>query len=1123
MKCPSCHHANPAGTKFCDQCARSLMIDCPRCGKINPPESKFCNECAFRLESSLEPVLKELTFDEKIAKIQQYLPNGIVDKVLAQRNRIEGERKIVTVMFCDMESYYQIAELIGPEEAFKLMNEVYDILIHKVHDFEGTVNELTGDGIMALYGAPIALEDAPQRAIHSAFAIHRELVKFNEKTRQKSFEVAPIKMRIGIHTGPVVVGSLGKGIRVEFKAVGDTVNLASRMEELAQAGTTLVSEDTFRMTEGFFRFESLGERQVKGKDKPVNTYRVIAPKSRKTRFDVHAERGLTPIIGRERELELLLEGFEQTETGHGRVYSIIANAGLGKSRLLYEFRKLLSNENATFLEGRCFSYSRNTAYHCFADILRSNFNIHEQDGDIEIRHKVSTVLEKMNIDESSIKPYLLELLSVKDSGIDDILLSREAKKNRIFEAIKRLVLRGSQIRPLVMAFEDLHWIDNSSEEILRYIVNDISNERVMLIFTVRPQYSDNWYTKFQHHRQLTLSRLSNRECRQIICHVIKSDRPDPLAERFVLDKAEGIPLFIEEFVRALQELKLFDKQKSSLELEKEVQGLQVPATIQEVIMARVDSLPEAAKDLVQLCAVIARRFSGEILAKLTGYSKDQLLPLLEVLEDAELVYDHGRFSQPDYIFKHSLIREVVYESLLNFRKRQLHQAIADNMVELYQDRLEEYYGILAEHYRRCECYEKAADYFELAGQRAGRAAAIGDAIHLAAQRIEILERLPRTPDIEEKILSARTDKARFLFWLNYMTAAKKAVDPIIELALARGDKSQLCQIFAITGTYYFMVEENFTKGYKHLEEAVRISEETDDMVATIMANYLLGLALSWDCEFERSSRYIEKTLEIFVDLNVPWGISVMKSLLSFYAQNRQGLVTQGYHSSLEALQIAEQSDDILSKAMAYTSHGIANFFKGFLKKAEEYLLQGAVFCEQLNLHSYGVVAHHWLGNTYYELSDFSKSAEYFRNAGKLRGRSGLFPSTENVAEINEVRAEVALADKTIDVSRLYRLFHANQLRLYHGGLARSIAEVLLHINGGMTREALNWIDQALRSHNKNHMNWDLGRDNLTYAQIFSQSGDRLNARKHLEQARHIFQDCGSDGWVRIVDPLLDQV
>lgn len=416
MKCPRCETENPIQARFCGSCGGSLVLVCPQCSIENPMGNHFCNECGYKFAIPSDIRLEELHFDEKLHKIQRYLPEGLVEKILAQKDKIEGERKQVTVMFCDLVGFTPFVEKVGPEEAYSIMDAVYEILIHKVHDYEGTVNEMTGDGIMAIFGAPIALEDAPQRAIRSALSIHREIFSFNDKMKKETENPISFKMRIGINTGPVVVGTLGNDLRVQFTAVGDTVNLASRLENLAEPSTIYVSEKTFSLTKGFFRFEALGKRQVKGKAQPINVYRVLGASTRKTRFDVSAERGLTPLIAREKELELLLDAFERTRAGRGQAISVISEAGVGKSRLLYEFRKELSDQDVTFLEGKCLSYSRHVIYHPVADILKSTFDIKEGDRDSKITEKVKRGLSILQANESATLPYILELLSVKESG-----------------------------------------------------------------------------------------------------------------------------------------------------------------------------------------------------------------------------------------------------------------------------------------------------------------------------------------------------------------------------------------------------------------------------------------------------------------------------------------------------------------------------------------------------------------------------------------------------------------------------------------------------------------------------------------------------------------------------------
>jgi class 3 adenylate cyclase len=612
MKCPKCKFENRKGIKFCEACGFKLELVCPNCSAHVPPDGIFCGECGCKLILPLEPVYKDPTLDEKLEKIQRYLPDGLIEKIISQKGKIEGERKQVTVMFCDMEGFTHLSERLGPEDAYNIMDQVYEILIHKVHDYEGTVNEMTGDGIMALFGAPVALEDAPQRAIQSSLAIHQEMAKFSDRIKQVEERISHVKMRVGIHTGPVIVGSLGNNLRIEFKAVGDTVNLASRMEGLAHPGTTYITEETFKLTEGLFRFEALGKKEVKGKKKPLKVYQVIAPSTRRTRFDVSAERGLVPFVGRDRELELLLDGFERVKSGRGQGFSIISEAGGGKSRLLYEFRKTVSNEDVTFLEGRCLSYGRGIAYHPVIDILKSNFDIQEDEGDLVIRKKVRRSLKILDVDEAFTLPYLLELLSVKDSGIDKISMSPEARKDRILKALIRIVIKSSEIRPLILAVEDLHWIDGSSEDALKDLYTNIFGARILLIFTYRPEFVHTWIGK-SYYNQVNLNRLSNRESLTMVTHLLGTEDIDNNLEQLIIEKTEGVPFIIEELIKSLKDLKFIEKKGKRYHFAKNILDMVIPSTIQDVIMARVDSLSEGAKDLLQRVSVIEREFNYKLI------------------------------------------------------------------------------------------------------------------------------------------------------------------------------------------------------------------------------------------------------------------------------------------------------------------------------------------------------------------------------------------------------------------------------------------------------------------------------------------------------------------------------
>jgi class 3 adenylate cyclase/tetratricopeptide (TPR) repeat protein len=1110
MKCQKCQTENPETRKFCSECGSKLLFICPQCGFENLPKDKFCGECGHDLTLPSKSIPRELSFDEKLAKIQRYLPKDLTQKILAQRDKIEGERKQVTVMFCDMEGYTSLTEKLGSEETYSLMDKVYEILIHKVHDYEGTVNELTGDGIMALFGAPIALEDAPQRAIRSALAIHREINKFSDQLKSEK-RIPSIKMRIGVHTGPVIVGTLGNDLRVEFKAVGDTVNLASRMEGLAEPGTTFVTEETFKLTEGLFRCESLGPITVKGKEEPVKVYQVIAPSTRRTRFDVSAERGLTPFVGRDRELELLLDGFERVKAGKGQAFSIVSEAGCGKSRLLYEFRKAVANEDVTFLEGKCLSYSRGVAYHPVIDILKSNFDIQEGEGDQEIREKVKKGLRLIGVDEPSTLPYLLELLLVKDSGIDQISMSPEAKKDRMIEAIKRIVLKGSEMKSLIMAFEDLHWLDKSSEDVVRNHLESIPGARVLLIFTYRPEFIHTWGAK-SYHNQLTLHRLSNRESLEMVTHILGTKEIEKALEEIILEKTEGVPFFIEEFIKSFKDLKIIERKDNSYRLSKDIQHVAIPSTIQDVIMARVDSLPEGAKELLQTGSVIEREFSYPLIKRIMNLPEQELLSQLSVLKDSELLYERGIYPQSNYIFKHALTREVIYDSILAKRKKKLHEEIGNTVEELYKDNLSEHYEVLSEHYLLSENYSKSAEYSRFASRKAEKTVSFNDAIAYTRKRVTSLERLPQTEDIQKQIIDARVVLGLYMIQMNYHAEAKEAIYPIIDSAISHKYKRRLCQIYTILGSYHFLVEDNYPGAFKALEEALKISEEVKDFVSLVFASYWYGIALGWNCEFERSANYLQKALDINMAVKNLWGIVVMKNSLAYFSYFYNGRIDLQFETTNDALRIAEEGGDIISKAYSYVHHGISCFGKGFLEEAQKHLLKGAAFCERINLHSWNGAGRFHLGDIYFEMGDFSKSKEHYEKGILVWERNRLVPSWANLAKVGLARSKVMNGEKDVNLESLYAYSQNNKMKVIEGWFQRYIGEILLNVDDQHISEAEHWIQKAIETDQRNRMMFHLGKDYALYA-LFKRKGDRLKAQENLGRAIEIFKECGADGWV----------
>ena len=1039
-----------------------------------------------------------------------YTPKHLADKILAARKTMEGERKQVTVLFADVTGFTSISEKMDPEEVYDLLSGCVGFLIEEVYRYEGTIAQYLGDGVMALFGAPIAHEYAPHRALHAALGIQRRLLGYAEQLKKRGIEFT---MRIGLNTGLVVVGRIGDDLTMGYSAVGDTVNLASRMQTMAEPGTVQTTENTYRLTKGFFQFQPLGEVQVKGKEEPVKAYRVLGLGSASTRLGAAVMQGLTPFIGREREMELLMDAYERAKAGRGQAISLVGEAGVGKSRFLYEFRKTIASQGVTFIEGRCLSYGRGAAYHVVTDLLKSAFDIREGDRDDHIKDRVNRGLKELGVEESQTSPYLLELLSVKDSGMDRMSMSPEARKDRIREALKRSVLKSAELRPLVMAVEDLHWMDRSSEEVLRYMLESIPGARVIIIFTYRPEYVHTWGGK-SHHSQVTLNRLSNRESLTMAARILGTDQIERGLQDSILEKTEGIPFFIEEFLSSLRDLGMIEKREEVYCLTKDIRQVAIPSTIQEVIMARVDALPEAAKTVLQTGSVIEREFSYHLIRRVTQLPEPELLSQLSVLRNAELLYERGIYPESTYIFKHALTREVVYESMLTRRRKQLHVDIADAIEEVHKGALDEHYEVLAEHYVIGESYEKGGQYCRLAGMKAERTASFSDAIAYGNKRVACLERLPQKGDVLDRIVDARATLGLYYNQLQYHVEAKEAVEPVVDLALRLGNQRRISHIYTVLGSYYWGVEEDFPRAFKYLEDALGVAEKIGDTVSLSITNNSLGGALALDCQFGRALPHLEKALEINQAANSLWGVAWVKSNIGFVVYGWRGEINQGYQTSTEALHMAEESGDIFSKAYAHLALGYSYYAKGLFAEAGEHLLEAAQLAVGINYPFVFLLAHHFLNQACFDVGEYGQSQEWAEKAISGHEQYGYQPSFMNLHRLAVARARVMRNDKDIDLELLYGYAGGNRVKAYEGWMASYIGEILLNIDEKRLPEAEVWIKKAIGADRRNGMMFDLGKDYRLYAELLRRKGDTPEAKENLQKAIQIFEECGADGRVK---------
>ena len=429
MKCADCNFENPAGAKFCNNCGRKIEAVCPQCRKPNPPESKFCSECGHRLAARSAATYPPLDYSAP----KSYTPKFLADKILNTRTSTEGERKLVTVLFADVAGYTSFAEKLDPEQVHQVMDGCFRILMDEIHKYEGTINQFTGDGVMALFGAPVAHEDHAQRACRAALSIQKALEKYSEKVRKECGQ--DFKMRIGLNSGPVVVGSIGDDLRMDYTAVGDTTNLASRMQSLAKPGGVLVSANTFKLARGFFDFEALGKVEVKGKDEAQETYELVRQGEVKTRIEVAAASGLTKFVGRANQMQALQSILEKMKAGSGQVVGIVGEAGGGKSRLIFELRNVFAEEECQYLEGRCLHYGSSMAYLPVLDILRSYFEIKEGEQEFSIRKKMREKILALDEKLKMLLPPFQDLLSLKVEDESYQKLEPKQKRERIFESL----------------------------------------------------------------------------------------------------------------------------------------------------------------------------------------------------------------------------------------------------------------------------------------------------------------------------------------------------------------------------------------------------------------------------------------------------------------------------------------------------------------------------------------------------------------------------------------------------------------------------------------------------------------------------------------------------------------
>jgi len=736
MRCPSCQAENAAKQKFCGECGARLPAACPVCGHLNSPTQKFCGECGAKLVAPAQaaaaapPPVPAPTAEKETAVPSSpgpsaafreaapvtYTPKHLAEKILTSKSAMEGERKSVTVMFADVSGFTAMSERLDPEEVHSIMDRAFEVILGAVHRYEGTINQFLGDGVMALFGAPIAHEGHAHGALSAALAIQEGLVPLQEDVRRA--HGVEFRIRMGINTGVVVVGAIGRDLRMDYTAVGDTTNLAARLLGLAKPGQIVVSGHTQHLLDGFFVFEDLGEFQVKGKTEPVRAYALVREIHGRTRLEVSKERGLTALVGRDSEIQRLHQLYQRAVGGGGAIVLLAGEPGVGKSRLLYEFLRRL--DGVLELETTCASYGRSMAYRPIVEVLRRYLGLSDGVTSEEIRSRVAEQLQFLGLvgDEPSI--LLAHFLGVSAPPEFLSRLSAPQLKERTLGVLRDVFLRTSDAGPLILIVENMHWVDKASEEFLAYLAGGLPGHPVLLVLTTRPGYAASWLAP-PLAETITVEGLEAGDVRGMVRALLAAEEVSEELFKILAEKSEGNPLYVEEILRQLLETSGIIVEKGEARLRRS--DVTVPATIHDIIAARIDRIADPLKQTLQGAAVVGRRFGISLVSRILEIAPEQVAGHLQDLHALDFVFPSAYEPELMYSFKHALTQDVVYAGVLERRRRHHHAAAGRGLEDLYAGRIDDVVELIAYHFGRGQVWDKAATYLRQAAVKAqGRSA-----------------------------------------------------------------------------------------------------------------------------------------------------------------------------------------------------------------------------------------------------------------------------------------------------------------------------------------------------------------------------------------------------------------
>ena len=852
MRCTKCGADNAAGSRFCNQCAAPLNRVCPKCAHLNAPDAKFCSECAAALTSDLSKssALASSTSSVRIAPEQN-------DSEVA-----DGERKTVTALFADIKGSMDLMEDLDPEESRAIVDPALKLMIDAAHRYGGYIVQSTGDGIFALFGAPIAHEDHPQRAVFAALRMQEDLKRYADKLRERG--QPPLLVRVGVNTGAVVVRSIQTGeAHTEYTPIGHSISLASRLQTLAAPGSVVIGQSVRKFVEGYFALRPLGPAQVKGVSEPVNVYEVTGLGPLRTRLQRSVGRGLSRFVGRQAEMDSIMRLAEQVKAGHGQIVAAMAEPGVGKSRLYHEF-KAVSQSDWRVLETFSNSHGKASAFLPVTELLRNYFAIKSEDDSRKRRERVNGKVLTLDRSLEDTIPYLFTLLGIVEGEDPLAQMDAQARRRRTLDAIKRLILRESVKQPLMVIFEDLHWIDAETQALLNLLADSIATARVLLLVNYRPEYTHTWGSK-TYYTQLRLDALGGETAHEMLGSILGEGKDLLPLKRIIIERTEGNPFFMEEIVQALFEERALVR-NGTVKLAKSMSAVKVPATVQAVLSSRIDRLPPAEKDLLQTVAVIGKEFSHRLAAEVAKIP--ELERMLADLQNAEFVYEQPAAGDVEYTFKHALTQQVAYEAILHERRKVLHERVGTAIERLDADRLEERYRDLARHFAKSANSAKAIEYLTRAGDAAAAKYALREAESCWEDALRLFETAGGDPEQHADLLThaAILRPGREAQMVERLEQALGIYEKLEMRAKAADIHVRLLSAFSNSLVDHDRAEAHFHKG-----ESLLVELPASESLVTLYMEWA-NLCV-WQAQVRPGLKAAERSLELARQLNSAYMIA----------------------------------------------------------------------------------------------------------------------------------------------------------------------------------------------------------------------------------------------------------